>query len=528
VLLDSITQAAAFYLGPADQEPSLAFSLARFNDFRAYYADPSSPAVFGSSNDLPPRWPYPGISGFEWFNDATPNKLRFSDLDGLWSTLWVAIIGAFDSATTDTINTNITSADAGVIAMTAPQWPSLNRRFATMLRGAMPPINTSALPSKLASASTDDLANLTLTGWATYLYKSVRSCSFREELDGSQKRFSIGESALIMGAVGASVGAIVTLPFIGFGLTTVGAAAGSASLAMVLGTLVVSYSWSYRCTPAFPYGLGDDVTWFATRTLWPRADWFWAGILNGDSITGADTYTSAASVVCSNYLDGTFTAGWCYGAPDAGGLGFADLGYNLVFILGQVWPAALTYLATTRVPLLQQLVAIPIVNGYLDAFSGFDATDPVQYSQHWQCATTWTAVANVIIAVAYFYVIWKLAGPLVRMFATLLAQALWPVALAGMLELHLLFAMLEGPSPSPSLPAADAEQHAALSTPARGEPLTRVGRFVAQRGLEPLAARLGTHLQHAVDRLHHRLERARAARQGGAAADEHELLRVRV
>ncbi len=107
-VLASVVRPIAHYTGPVDQEPSLAFSKAAYTAFKTTFAA-GAPAVFGDSDDLPPRWPSPSIDNWRWFGDATANKLRFDDLAELWATLFGMLENAFtaatDNASAGTINT---------------------------------------------------------------------------------------------------------------------------------------------------------------------------------------------------------------------------------------------------------------------------------------------------------------------------------------------------------------------------------------------------------------------------------------
>ncbi len=78
--------------------------------------------------------------------------------------------------------------------------------------------------------------NMSMTQWAEFVYKSVRSCTFTDELDGSHKRFAIAEAALIVGGIAAAGTLAVAIPVLGFGFATLGAVIGSTSMAIALGT----------------------------------------------------------------------------------------------------------------------------------------------------------------------------------------------------------------------------------------------------------------------------------------------------
>lgn len=438
-VIGSCTQALAYYAGPVDQEPSFAFSKAQYDAFKAYYAlplDGTRAAVYGDSDALPARWPSPTLNNWRWFGDPTPNKLRFDDLTTLWTSFWTSIVSLFNTVTSP-VGWNVSAAAADAETMVAPKKPSLNAQFAGMVRaGAASLLNLTALTAdaEVAAATVD--TNTSLRGWAEFAYTTIRSCSYRSELDGSMKRFSLGEAALIVAAAAGVVSLLVAVPLLGTGVAAASTVAGTVSLAVVLGTLVVAYDWSYRCVPALPYQLADDAIALLTRTLWPAADWFFAIPKAADD--GSDPYTNTQAPICLHYMgpEPTFVSAWC-----SEELGFADLGYNLMFVLRQTWPDALDWFNTTTIPIVADVAAFVRDLGYLDAFADVDMTDPVAFANYWKCATVYTALPNLLIALAYLYLLAQLR-PLVGLVASVLTQALYPVGLALLFELSLLSALL--------------------------------------------------------------------------------------
>jgi len=207
-------------------------------------------------------------------------------------------------------------------------------------------------------------------------------------------------------------------------------------------------------------------------------------------------------VICSNYDDGTLTAASC-----TNDLGFWDIGYNIVFLLRQIWPSAVDWVANTQIPIVRQVAQLAVDAGYLTAFEGLDMTDPVTYSQHWSCATIWTALPNALIAMALIYVLWVLLGPLLRLFATLLVQLFYPLALALLLEVNLLTALFAGPLQTASAGVEEAVR-------AAREPTMELSAHVIAL-TEPYVA-------HQVSRLKRRWRRGRAGQRGGE--DEQELV----
>src|SRR5207247_2171146 len=126
-----------------------------------------------------------------------------------WDGLWSELSGAWEDQT-----------GLSLTASAAAEGPTLNGLFAGTLgdaarairgpkRGIVPTLrrSTSTASAKralggAAAVNTTDQVD----GWLTFLWTSIRTCTFESEIDGSMKRFSIAEAALIAAGIGGALG----------------------------------------------------------------------------------------------------------------------------------------------------------------------------------------------------------------------------------------------------------------------------------------------------------------------------------
>jgi hypothetical protein len=112
----------------------------------------------------------------------------------------------------------------------------------------------------------------------------LRSCRYRDELNGSQKQFSIAESLALLFLVILIAALTINLFIPGNAMSILMAAVGTFSAATLIGLpLVLSYLYTPSCFPAMPYQMPDDVTWAVSRTIFPACDFFWSGIITNDT-----------------------------------------------------------------------------------------------------------------------------------------------------------------------------------------------------------------------------------------------------
>lgn len=271
-----------------------------------------------------------------------------------------------------------------------------------------------------------------LTDLLSFMLSWIRGCSYRDELNGSMKRFSIGESILIMSAVAAGLGLILGALLPGQIATVLGGLGVVLGLAILFGTIIVSYNWSYACFPALPMEMADDIMYFLTHTLMPRCDYLFAGIILND------TYTNEQCVILENYDT------YVYADPYFE-VGFTDFGYNAAFTLKTLWPDAVHWLNTTRLPILSGLVALDFVQTRLNAFADFDPTDPISYSVHLSSNYVWTFIPNLTIMVAAVYLLTRL-WPFVGLIANFLTGLILPAYFVALISFETFrFVMMIGP-----------------------------------------------------------------------------------
>jgi hypothetical protein len=422
VLIESTNQTASFYQAPGTQEPSFNYSQSQFEYLDAYLSNFTYPAEIGDAPYLPIRYPWYNYSNWRIVGDPTPNKLRFMDLADMFQNLYDFFLGPIsgDDPSNGIGLLDIAQSTVSTIAH-ARIWKGLNRVFADILSDV---VGAPTLPAagnavlNIASASIFTM----LVELFDFIYSWFKTCSFREEINGSKKRFSIGESILIMIGVAFVMGIVMGGIFPGQILTILGGLGFLLGMAILYGTLVVSYSWSYLCVPALPFQLADDIMYFLTHTLLTRCDWMFAGIIKNE------TYTNDQCAICENYDDDTgYEYADCYDE-----IGFYDLGYNLAFTLNTLWPASIEWLNTTSFPLLTDLMHLEAVQTRLNAFPAYNSSDAISYSIHQSCNAAHTWGFNLAIAVAVSIVLSPLR-PFVSLIANMILGLIQPTFYASMI-----------------------------------------------------------------------------------------------
>ena len=253
--------------------------------------------------------------------------------------------------------------------------------------------------------------NTSVLGWATFFYESIAVCGYAAEIDGSNKRFPIAQAMLIVGSTTLVFSFFVVLPFVGNVLTALTLAAGFSLLSLLFLTLYITYSFTFRCIPALPLQLADDIMYFLGYTFFSLCDWLLAA-----GYVVQSTYTNDNCYACSMYEANTFTLVNCQND-----LPFADFGYYLSYYLNQNWPAAITWIETTTLPIFSQLRTFAFVQDRVNAFRNYNATNPLQFSQFNRCAYGETALASFMVMSAYLALL-ALAWPLVQLgFAVIFA-----------------------------------------------------------------------------------------------------------
>jgi hypothetical protein len=489
-LIRSVVQMAAFFAGDASAEPSFNHSRTLYNAYNLYLADASPTVEIGDDPSNPVRWPWNDRSNWRILGDRTTNKLRFSDLADRWDGLWSELSGAWEDQT-----------GLSLTASAAAEGPTLNGLFAGTLGDAARAIRGPApshkrglgttlrrSTSRAGAAGAGAAVNTTdqVDGWLTFLWTSIRTCTFESEIDGSMKRFSIAEAALIAAGIGGALGLMIGVPLVGTGVLLAGTVVGFSLVTAALGTLWIAYDYSSHCVPAAPYQLADDVFYAATHTVLTPCEYFWAG-----GVINEASYDNDNCKPCANI--GSWTYASCYHE-----VGFADLGYNIAFYLTQYFPTLVDTLNGTRIPILADLIAFDFVQVRLHAWDDYDASDPVQFSQHWSCAMQHTLVPNLLIAMAVL-ALFALLAPIIGLLGKLLLGLLYPAALAllatfsGMMLLFSVSSVVTRPPPPrppPRLEGLAAGQwlHARVD-----QGLQRLRRGAAQRPRRAVAMQAVIH-----------------------------------
>ncbi len=414
---EHVDVAMAYYSGC--DEPSYTNSLNQYTALRDYIADPLLPAQVGDSNGNPLRWPWFDRSNWKIIGDPTLNKMGFSDLVPLWAQTYDLLVNGNSPLDSFGVSTTVT----------------INRLFETaavkIIKGIYHPVFNVSSSTIHAAVSTAD-ARTVITQWFNYFYSWIRTCNFREELDGSMKRFSIGESVAIMTGVAGTLGIILGAIFPGQMLLLMGGAGSALGMGLLMGTLVVSYSWSFGCYTAFPQQMADDTMHFLTHTLFTRGPWLLGGIVTND------TFTNEQGVLCDNYAP-TIEGGYEF-ADCINDVGFLDAGYNFGFALRTLAPDTLQWLNDTDTILINYIMHLDFVQERINAFPDYNATDAISYSVHNSCAFVYTAAPNYWILQAALRV-----ATLLRPFIGLALQtilALIMLASAALLLIYALFQLL--------------------------------------------------------------------------------------
>lgn len=448
-LINSFTQAGAYYMGDATADPSLAGSIARFRMMYDYYNTSSGAriAYVGDSPTLPVRWPWAAYDNWRIIGDPTPNKLRFDDLAWIWDEIHSLIGGdlitlaatpddAVRSAAAQMVRDAMTDALQETVRSAATSGANSG---ATVAR-----IWSSFLGVDLARKSVSELKNETrriqvastslgqdMLRLGTYFYKWIRSCSYRSELDGSMKRFSAGEALLLIVGVAVSLSVVLAMvtgaSFSGF-LMVLGAVG---TITLVTMPLVLTYTWSYSCLPAMPYQLADDIMHFLYHTLFPACDWFLSGIRKGSGIP----YTNDACSSCADY-DNVGPSDY-YHCHDE--LGFLDLGYNIAFALLTTVPDIVRSVNATQVPLISSLIQLDYVQQRLNAFGAYNASDPVSFSAHQSCMWVHTPITNFVVELSVLLLI-SYMGSLIGMLVDIILGT-FLLAFYAMMLVVTLFSM---------------------------------------------------------------------------------------
>jgi hypothetical protein len=474
-LENGINVPVTYYTGGVNDEPSFAHGQEQYRMVRDYMSNLSAPVIIGDSAANSPRWPPHDGNFLSVLGDPTPNKLRFDDpeLQGLLSDLWQLLTSSvsFASDSTSVASTGINS----IISSTA----QMTIQAIDAGLHLIPFVPFAFSNDTVGVAATPPSADVFL-GFINYLAAWARTCSWRDEFNGSGKRFSIGENLLNIAAIGIVLGVFYMLV-----PAPLQAVAGGVSV--VLGTwlvftfLVTGYSWSYLCSPALPFQLADDIMYFLVFTLIPRTPWLTGGIITNE------TFTSETAGICANYddpEDGGFDYYHC-----VNDVGFKDIGYNLAFTLKTLLPGTLAWINETNTPLLSNLVQLEFTQTRINAFQSYNSSDAISYSSHQSCNYVYTSWSNYLILQAVLRIL-ILIKPLISLLAALILATIPLAASAGLLVFYTSRA-LDEITRNASIAQAEAamdtssiHHQAANATPFGARLVNRLARHWRQRRIQ--------------------------------------------
>jgi hypothetical protein len=446
------------YLGStnATLEPTLAHSRAQYDFLANYSRNPNATVILGDSPDLPARWPWRDYNNFRILGDPTPNKLRFHDVEQLWDDTWALVSDVFNPDNVDDA-TSISSGSVLMQALKAASAPSAadatagrtltaySAEFLAALLNTMPD-TWRAAPGTAKRVVSQAVATLgdAAVAWATFIFTSGFQCTYNVELDGSHKRFAIGEIVFITLLVGL-VATLVLRAVITGDLILAAAGGLLFGTAFLFLTVWLAYDWSVLCFPALPAPLADDLMYFIAFTAAPKCS-----VLGG--LFNEENYTSATCYACAGYELGTDHQLWTIpdytkARADGGVFGFSDVTYNIIFTLRREWPDALVWLTGEgqQVPLLGAILRLPWVQTRLHAYDDYDpaTVTVVHYSQYALGNYVVTWLINLVIFVGIPLMLLWLLWPLITWVVGMIMALALVGASAALVALNALYGLTE-------------------------------------------------------------------------------------
>jgi len=409
--------------------PSLNFTITQYRATQFYLADPNAVVIVGDGPDLPVVWPWRDIDNWRYWRDPTPNKIGFSDFVALWDATIDFLRGAVSNSSTGGVVTLSIASGRGSAGLVV--------HYNGTRRGSHGPINGPV--QAIADAASEHLYNLFMNSstsqssglvsstaeisqgpfdtlqevalaWFEYFW-SWRACSYQSELDGSRKRFSIGESLIGFLLVFIVIAIVLSAILPAQLFVAVFGAILMAGLTVVLLFLILTYDYSYNCFPALPLGLADDAMYALVFSIWSKC-------LVGASVVNELSYDNRTCFSCTHWSSGWFSIPNFATPFDEGGLfGFEDLRYNLAFLLRTLLPGI--YDAITpgssllTAPVIGPLISLDFFQVPLAAYANFSAETSTDryFAQIWHGATWITGVPNIGIAIVAIYLYFKLLWP---------------------------------------------------------------------------------------------------------------------
>ena len=336
--------------------PEFQFNVIMARSFLNYTSDPTLTAVAGGTQNCSLRFPSNFHSNLCYFNDRD-DKIYFSDVGDFFANL--TLPPASLSVCGDNANFVIKLV---ICPIFGPVIDWFEKFFYNL---------------SLGTTSASDIMN--------GLFASIYQCNWDtwEELDGTHKRFAIGQTLIIfvctvflltlgLSAIFPSyIGTIFTLVF-----------TGTTAFLIFGGFLVFTYGWSYGCGFAFPFDLGNDLFNFTVYILAPKCEIWLSSLIN-------EEYNNDNCYSCEQA--NSFTIANC-----KNDIGFNWFWDNIVFIFQYYWPESIAWLRTAPFP-FTLLFNIPYFEETLNKFANVDWNDPVQYSQVQACGLGYTFLPNYAI-----------------------------------------------------------------------------------------------------------------------------------
>jgi hypothetical protein len=395
-LINGPTQAVQYYGGDNSSDPSFGHSYAAYVHYRLYLNDKTMPAEIGDSITNSVRWPPNDRPWASVLGDTTPNKGRMVNLTTIF---WDMVDDLFSVQSLEVVNSGLTQAVHAV-----------DGAFSYMFNFYHALWESRSV--KQAIGKTSRVTVMTLTSSITELFhfleQWLKSCHYREEINGSQKQFSIAEGLGILFIAVVIIATTINLFIPSNAMTLLASIIGLFGLAtLVTVPLMITYLYSPSCFPAIPYQAPDDIVWAVSRTVVPACDWLWSGIIVND------TYDNVACRQCENYDDDTgYEPAACFeAATEENGVGFIHFGKNVGFTLQHYFPDLVQSWNNTNWPVLSTLIQSQIVQSFFTGFEAYNASDPISYSIHWSCNYVHTAIPNYYIILPVFSIL-KVAMPL--------------------------------------------------------------------------------------------------------------------
>jgi len=389
-IINAPTQAVQYYAGDNSSDPSFGHSYEAYVHYRQYLNDKSMPAEIGDSPDNSVRWPYNDRPWASVLGDTTPNKGRLVNLTTIF---WDMVNNLFSTQTLEVANSGLVQA----VRVVDGTFSYMFNFYKALWESRS---------TKQAIGKTARVTVMTLTTsiseLITFLFDWFKSCRYREEINGSQKQFSIAEALAIQFIAVVIVATTINLFIPSNAMTILMSIIGLFSLStLVTVPLMITYMYTPSCFPAIPYQVPDDVTWAITRTIIPACDWLWSGIILNE------TYDNVACRVCDNYDDDTgYKPAACFEpSTEEDGVGFTHFGKNVGFTLLHYFPDLVQSWNNTNWPVLSTLIHTQIVQGFFTGFEAYNSSDAISYSVHWSCNFVHTALPNYYIILPFFSIL---------------------------------------------------------------------------------------------------------------------------